>query len=129
MLIRTDTLQPWDKKRLASGILHPRNIEQLWSDADLLEIGLVKRIPFVTPEGWRAIGGPTYDITGQETYQIELIPLPTAEEIAAEKVSDIDRVFNSYAITKLLFSLGKEQGMFNDLAGMRAWVDAKADPQ
>ncbi len=128
MLIRTDTLTPWEGERLSDGVLYPKNIEKLWSVEELAAIGLVPMVPFVVPDGHMIIGEATYDATGQQTYPTEPIPPPTPEEIAADKAEAMDGVFRSWATTKLLFYLGQAQGLFNSLEEMRAWVDAKEDP-
>ena len=109
MLIRTDTLQPWDRKRLADGILYPRNIEELWSDAALLAIGLVTMTPKAMPDGHRRTGPSTYGITGQEDYPTELIPPPTLEEIAEDRENETVNILDKNPILgRILFYLAKE---------------------
>ncbi len=128
MLINVNTLLPWDRKDRLDGILHPSNIEKLWSVEELAAIGLVKEIPFIAPPSYRVTGPATWDQFGVETRPIELIPVPTPEELEARKAAQLDSVFSDTAIIKLLYYLGQEQGMFNSLEAMRTWVDAKADP-
>ncbi len=127
MLIRTDTLVPWKGEAL-QGLRHPKNIEKLWTVEELAAVGLVKAIAFVIPQDWRATGPSTWDVNGVETRPIEVIPPLTPEEIEAQQVADMDRVFSSHAVKKLIWALGKEQGMWNSLTQMRAWVDSQEDP-
>jgi len=127
MLIRTDTLVPWTGEPL-NGIKHPKNIEVMWIVEELAAVGLVKAIPFVVPGGWRSTGATTWDANGVATRPIEIIPPPTPEEIEALRLHRLDAVFGSEAVIKLLYYLGAEQGMFNGLDDMRAWVEAKAPP-
>ncbi len=128
MLINVNTLLPWNHKDRLDGILYPSNIEKLWSVEELAVIGLVKEVPFLVPAGYRTTGPSTWDQNGVETRPVELIPLPTPEEIEAQKTAQLDGIFGDQAIIKLLYYLGQEQGMFNSLEAMRAWVDAKEDP-
>ena len=44
-----DTQEPWNPKQPINGVRHPRNIEQLWSAADLAAIGL-ETVPAAAPE-------------------------------------------------------------------------------
>ncbi len=106
MLIRTDTLKPWQGERLA-GILYPLTIEKLWSDPELAAIGLVKRKRFVVPDGQRIVAGasPTYAIDGSETYPVEDIPPPTAEQLAAEDAANVDDVVANPRMGKVLLEL------------------------
>lgn len=76
MLVRSDTLTRWRLEPL-NGISHPRNIETLWSDAELAAIGLYRVVPFVLPEGKRKVSGPTYEIVdgkAVESFVVEDIP-------------------------------------------------------
>ena len=89
MLIRTDTLQLWQGEAL-EGVRHPSNIEALWTAQELAAIGLVRAIPMVIPEGFRAAGRPSYGADGTEAITLEAIPPPTAEEIDAGKERRLD---------------------------------------
>ena len=92
MLIRTDTLVPWNGERIGSpALLHPPNIEHLWTVEALAAVGLIQRVPFVLPAGKRTVGNPTYDALGVETYVTEDIPPPTAEQVDAGKESYLNR--------------------------------------
>lgn len=48
MLIYSETQERWRGEPI-NGIRHPRNIEKLWSDAELAAIGLEKYVPPVEP--------------------------------------------------------------------------------
>lgn len=94
MLIRSDTLQPWRGERLASGY-HPLNVEQLWPDADLLAAGLERYAPFVLAAGQRIIGNRRWERSGGtivELYDVEDIPPPTVEEIAARRDDEVEGI-------------------------------------
>jgi hypothetical protein len=86
MLIRIDTLQPW-RGEILGDLRHPSNIEVLWTAEELAAVGLVKAVRFVVPEGKRAIGTPSYDKNGVETYAVEDTPSP-----ALARKSDLDAI-------------------------------------
>jgi len=81
MLIRKDTLRPWEGEVLGE-LRHPLNIEQVWTVEELAAIGLVKAVHAVLPQGMMRLPGPaTYDINGVETIPFGPFPEPTPEEI------------------------------------------------
>lgn len=49
-------------------------------------------------------------------------------DLDAIKAKDMDMVFREDAVLKVLYYLGKEQGMFKSLEEMRIWVDTHPDP-
>lgn len=102
MLIRTDTLQPWAGETLANGITYPISIEQLWADADLNAIGLVRMKPFTTPAGSEIIGPPTYAADGTQTYPTQTI---TAAELAAQDQANGQAALANPRLAKLLLML------------------------
>ncbi len=100
MLIRTDNLAPWRGEALR-GVRHPLNIEALWSAGELAAIGLVKAIPMVVPDGFRAAGMPTYAGDGRETIPLEAIPPPTAQEVDVGKERILDNEVATLAVRVL----------------------------
>ena len=123
MLIRTDTLLPWNIKDRLGGILYPRNIEKVWTTAELAEIGLVKMIPMPLPDGWRRTGPSEYFIDGTEVYPTELIPPPTQAELDAEREFETIQILDENPILgKILFNLAKETRPNLQPAQFKAWV-------
>ena len=77
MLVRLDTFAPWAGEPLPTlvddeiqPIVHPRNIEQLWSTAELAAIGLAIPVPFPTPEGKVRVGSASYELVEGEVHEI-----------------------------------------------------------
>jgi len=62
----TDTFTPWDLGPIA-GIRHPRNIEQLWTDAELAAIGLFKAVETTIPVDMRSTGTDIQRVAGVVT--------------------------------------------------------------
>jgi hypothetical protein len=63
MLVRFDTLQPWDPTQDINGVRYPTTIEG-WSASDLKEIGLAVPTPFNAPAGYHTVGAPRYELAG-----------------------------------------------------------------
>lgn len=84
LIIKT-TLTPWAGERL-NGILHPRNIEHLWSDADLAALDLYRPEPFAVPAGHVTTGTVRYEWTGTAIRQVyDTVPIVyTASHVKAE---------------------------------------------
>lgn len=73
-----NTPAPWVGQAV-NGVLHPLNVEQLWSDADLNGAGLYRVTPFVAPVGQQIAGPATYTLSGNvviETFPTEPVPPP-----------------------------------------------------
>jgi hypothetical protein len=93
-LVVRSTLEPWQGEPL-DGIRHPLSIEQLWSDAELLSVGVSRPEPFVLPDGKVAVGAPFYTlVVGEamvrEVYETQGTPPPSTEDVDRERDHRID---------------------------------------
>jgi hypothetical protein len=122
MLIRTDILKPWKGERL-KGVLYPKNIEALWTEAELLAIELVREVPFVVPDGFRKLPNScTWDITGQQICDVEAIPAPTQEEIDTMEAAMLDGLLSSEPLSKILLNLASASAQPLTEQEFRDWV-------
>lgn len=122
MLIRTDTLQPWKGERLSNDLLYPKNIDALWSDGELLNIGLVHAIQFILPTGYKFDGASTWDATGQEFRPTKLIPPPTPAELEEADNDELGSILSQRVLKKILFALAKAAKPNLKEAQFESWV-------
>jgi hypothetical protein len=77
-------------------VRHPRNIEQLWTDEELAEVGLYRVMAFAAPEGKRRIGEPSYQIVDGKAVEFfaveDIAPSPPPEKHPIElEIEDLKR--------------------------------------
>lgn len=73
---------PWAGEPIG-GVVHPRNIEQLWSGAELAAVGLYTPVQPAVPEGKRVASRTVQRIGGVVKFvnTLEDIPAPTLDEL------------------------------------------------
>lgn len=74
------TFREWDGG-LINEVRHPRNIEQLWTDAELAELGLYRPAadPTTAPQGHRIATVSVQRVNGVVSYVNTYEPLPLAD--------------------------------------------------
>lgn len=79
------TIAPWHGEAV-NGIKHPLNIEQLWSDAELLAAGLYRVVLFTPADGMKVSGAPRYELFGdvvQQVFDVIEIPPTVVDSVTA----------------------------------------------
>lgn len=86
MLIRRETLTPWNARERINGIMYQSNIEALWSAEELAAIGLYVPVPAVMPANHVKVGESSYEWTGTHIQEIiSTAPVViTADQVKAE---------------------------------------------
>jgi hypothetical protein len=83
---------PWNGELLGGddGVRHPLNVEELWSDADLLAAGLYRtRRDFAPPAGHVQVGAPRWEKQGDLVVEIFDVQPIAIEGLRAEKKAAI----------------------------------------
>jgi len=77
-----NTFSEWTGQPI-SGVLHPRNIEQLWSAADLAKVGLYAPSTPAVPEGKIVTGQTVQRVNGAVTwvYTLDDAPPPSTDDL------------------------------------------------
>jgi hypothetical protein len=96
MLVKIATFQPWDQReRLFDQsrdmeVRVPPNIEAMWDEAELANVGLARPAPFVPPQGKQKTGAARYESDGaggvREVFDVEDIPAPPPPLTDAERL-------------------------------------------
>lgn len=81
------TVKRWQGEPVR-GVLHPINVETLWSTAELTAVGLYRITAFTVPAGKVSVGPPRYALANGaavETYDVADEPAPPVPETITDR--------------------------------------------